>query len=242
MAREKSSEPLYRQLYGQFRKNIADGIWRPGDLVPGEMQLCEAYQVSRITVRQAMNLLKAEGYIRRTPGKGSFISEPPMEQKLNSFYSFSDSSAPGGIPATSRVIAFDPQRPDSSLRELFGIETRDTLIRLERVRLMEGVPFAHEISYFPLQYFPGISREAVETDGLYNSFMKYGGIRPDIAEETFEATRIGAVSAGYLQVSPSGPAMHIIRIARHSSRVVEQCNTIVRGDRIRYHIVMPRQA
>ena len=240
MTREMKSEPLYRQLYLRFRQNIADGIWKTGDLVPGEMQLCETYQVSRITVRKAMDLLKSEGFISRTPGKGSFISEPPIEQRLNSFYSFSDTTHSGGAVVTSTVLRYDPQRISAPQCETFGLPSGETLIRLERVRLRDSVPFAHEVSYFPLKYFPGITRDAIASDGLYNSFQKYGGIRPDLAEETFEAVRIGHVSAEHLQVSPSAPGLHINRIARYRDLVIEQCDSIVRSDRVRYRILLPR--
>ena len=235
MPQNKNAEPLYRQLYHRFRKNIADGIWKTGDQVPGEMQLCEAYQVSRITVRQAMNLLKAEGYIMRTPGKGSFISEPPIEQKLNSFYSFSDD----GAKVTSTVLRYDPQKISPEQCDIFRLPAGETVIRLERIRYRDAVPFAHEISCFPLRYFPGINRNAIAEDGLYNSFQRFGGIRPDLAEETFEAVRIGHISAEHLQVSASGPAMHITRIARYRDTVIEHCDSIVRSDRIRYRIIMP---
>ncbi len=240
MSHEKNSEPLYRQLYSSFRKNIEDGVWKTGDKVPGEIQLCETYRVSRITVRQAMDLLKAEGYITRTPGRGSFISEPPLEQKLNSFYSFSDISASGGMKVTSIVLGYDTQKATSSQSALFGLPAREPLIRLERIRMRDDAPFAHEISYFPLRYFPGINRAAIERNGLYNSFQKYGGMRPDLAEESFEAARTGHLSAEYLQVTPATPAMHITRIAKYHDLVIEQCDSIIRSDRIRYHIVMPR--
>lgn len=240
MSRESKSEPLYRQLHRRFRQNIADGIWKTGDLVPGEMQLCETYQVSRITVRQAMDLLKSEGFITRIPGKGSYISEPPIEQRLNSFYSFSDTTLSGGPKVTSTVLRYDPQKISPAQCEIFGLSSGETLIRLERVRLRDAVPFAHEVSYFPLRYFPGISRDAIASDGLYNSFQKYGGMRPDLAEETFEAVRMGHTSAEYLQVSPSAPAMHINRIAKYRDLVIEQCDSVVRSDRVRYRIVMPR--
>lgn len=240
MAQAEKKTPLYRRLYQQFRLNIDSGIWKTGDLLPGEMQLCEMYHVSRITVRQALELLKKEGFVTRRAGKGSFITQPPMEQKLNSFYSFSDSAESGGSQVSSLVLDYEPRKATSFQCELFRVPARETLIRLERIRLMNGIPFAHETSFFPLRLFPGISREAIEANGLYNSFMKFGGIRPDIAEENFEAVTIGELSAGHLKVSPRDPAMHITRIARHLDQVVEHCDTIVRGDRIRYHIVMPR--
>ena len=240
MAQTEKKTPLYRSLYQQLKQNIETGVWKTGDLLPGEMQLCEMYHVSRITARQALELLKNEGFITRRAGKGSFITQPPIEQKLNSFYSFSDSSRSSGTPVSSIVLDYEPRKATSFQCELFRIPVRETLIRLERIRLMNGVPFAHETSFFPLRLFPGINREAIEANGLYNSFMQFGGIRPDIAEENFEAVTIGAVSAAHLKVSPQDPAMHITRITRHLDQVVEHCDTIVRGDRIRYNIVMPR--
>ena len=72
----------YTQLYEALVKKISSGEWKPHDCMPTERELCQEYQLSRITVRDALNLLVKDGYIYRRQGKGTFVAMRPIEQKL----------------------------------------------------------------------------------------------------------------------------------------------------------------
>lgn len=237
----KTTMPLHLQIYQDLLKKITDGEWKTDDKLPPELELCKIYSVSRITIRQAMDKLKEQGYIKRVPGRGSFVSLPPMEQKLNSFYSFGDRISSKGQPVGSHILQYRRETADSKIAKILEITPGDTIIYMERIRLMDSIPFAHEISRFPLKYFPQITREMIQENGLYKSFRLCSNVNPDIAEETFEAVPMGSKIADYLKVSANSPAMRINRIAKYNGIIIEQCTSIVRGDRLKYNVIMPRQ-
>ena len=73
------SLPQYRRLYEILRKHILDGVYKEGDLLPSENELCQLYGMTRPTVRQALGTLANDGYIRKHQGKGSFVHNLPKE-------------------------------------------------------------------------------------------------------------------------------------------------------------------
>ena len=99
----KSKIPYYQQLYEILRQKIIRQEWKPGDLIPGESELMDTYQVSRNTVRDVMDMLVNEGLIYRKQGKGSFIAEPSLEQMLIRIVSFTEDMRQRGIRPSSRV-------------------------------------------------------------------------------------------------------------------------------------------
>ena len=76
-----SKLPLYQQIYEILRAELARGMWQPGDLLPTETDLVERFGVSRIIVRQALDMLVQDGLIYRQRGKGTFVSHPPDSSK-----------------------------------------------------------------------------------------------------------------------------------------------------------------
>ena len=87
---QDSKLPFYQQLYDLLHKNIVGGRWGPGDMLPSETELIDRYQVSRITVRQALALLVKDGLIYRRRGLGTFVAIPKIEQGLNRIIDFRD--------------------------------------------------------------------------------------------------------------------------------------------------------
>ncbi len=71
--------PQYRRLYEILRKHIAEGIYKEGDLLPSENELCQIYGMTRPTVRQSLSTLASDGYIRKHQGKGSIVHLIPRE-------------------------------------------------------------------------------------------------------------------------------------------------------------------
>lgn len=101
---ENSQVPLYYQLILNIKRCITGGLLKPGEILPSEAEICDVYQVSRSTVRQAFGELEAEGIVIRKRGKGTFISLPKLRRKLDSLYSFSNDMLAQGIKPESKMI------------------------------------------------------------------------------------------------------------------------------------------
>src|SRR5881394_2265912 len=96
--------PLYHQLKTALLRDIESGRGRPGDRIPTEDALIDRYQVSKITVRQALRDLAQMGYIRREQGRGTFVQGPPLEEGPRELKSFTSEMRSHGFSATSRVL------------------------------------------------------------------------------------------------------------------------------------------
>src|SRR5579875_2995284 len=97
--------PLYHQLKGILRDKIESGVWKPDELIDSEHQLMSQYNVSRNTVKRAIEDLVQEGLLRRVQGKGTFVSFPKIEHSLSGFYSFSKVMKSKGIEARDVILS-----------------------------------------------------------------------------------------------------------------------------------------
>ena len=101
---KERSTPLYLQIMEDLHEKIEEGLWHEGTMIPTEKSLCRQYGVSNITIREALKLLVKDGKLRRVPGKGTFVTKPKVEQKLDKFFSFTQWAKLNGIVPATRLI------------------------------------------------------------------------------------------------------------------------------------------
>ena len=131
----ESKLPIYHQLYEILRGNIVRGEWQPGDILPSETELIEQYQVSRITVRQALEALVNDGLIYRQRGRGTFVAHPTVEQGLSRIISFTEDMHQRGFRPDTEIISAGLISAPAEIAEKLQIEAGEELVRLERLRL-----------------------------------------------------------------------------------------------------------
>ncbi|MBE6829218.1 MAG: GntR family transcriptional regulator [Ruminococcaceae bacterium] len=237
MLDENSAVPLYRQLQDIFQNNIESGVWPAEEKLPTESELCEQYGVSRMTVRLALEGLKIQGLIYRKQGKGSFVLQPKVEQELSSFYSFGNNMAHLGHTITNKLISFERLTCPAAAAALRLPET-EALFCVQRLRCADNTPFALEKSYIPCAVCPNLTGDIIIEKGLYNALHFLVGIMPDTAKESFEAVLINKNQAEALETAGNQPALHVERVTGAGGVLVEYCDSIVRGDRLKYNIVL----
>lgn len=230
MVASKDGKSLYMQVYTELYNKIQEGEWAVGYRVPPELELCKEYDVSRMTIRLAMQRLVDQGYILRKQGKGTFVAEPHVEQKLDAFYSFGDK----GERAKSKVLKLAVVNATPKIAKNLGVEEGEEVYQLERIRSFGDTPFAYENSYLPCRYGRKLSSGSIEDIGLYASLKEMYGIVPQCAVETFEAVNMRKREAMCLDTSENQAAMKIDRIAKAGDEIIEYCISIVKGDKIKY--------
>ena len=140
----------YNQIAEYYQKLIESKQLRSGEKMPTEEQICALFQVSRITVRQAMSELVQAGYIERVQGKGSYVKTPKTNMQLNHLQGFSEEMRAIGKVAASRLIDTGIENCDLMVAEHLGIETGTQVIYIKRLRLADNEPVAVEYVYIPL--------------------------------------------------------------------------------------------
>jgi multiple sugar transport system substrate-binding protein len=108
--------PIYHQLKTIIRENITSGVWRPGDSIPTEHELCQLYHISRSPVRQALSELAREGILVRRPGRGTFVHEQAIASRPTSTQIQVMSSDPYWTQVLNHVAgAWDKAHPDQAI-------------------------------------------------------------------------------------------------------------------------------
>ena len=230
-----NNTPLYVQLKEILREQIRAGVWKSGERIPSEEDLKEQYAISRATVRQALAELELEGYLTRHRGRGSFVSRPKIEMKLRDVYSFTLDLAARGLHPESRIMVFEVVLRSQEVAEILGLQERDPLIKLVRLRLADNEPLMLETTYVPEQLVPGLTKEDVQVNRLYGVLEEKYGLRMERAVESIEPILVDDFTAQMLEVPKGSPALFVERVGvLTDGRKVELSQAIVRGDRCRY--------
>lgn len=238
MLDEKAPVALYSQLKENLVEKIKKNEWSINTKIPTERQLCDIYNVSRITVRQALDELEKEGYLYRKQGKGTFITAPKIEQRLSNFYSFSEEIKKMGYYPSTRVLDFQVVACVEEISNFLNVRPGTETYEIKRLRLANGEPFALETSYVPYDICSGLTVKEVSEYGLYNSMKMRCNIIPVEAEETFEAIIISGDNASLLNTGKNSPGIYLERLTSSDARVIEFCKSIIRGDRYKYKVIL----
>lgn len=226
---------LYYQLKEEFLRRITSKQWLPGQKIPAEMELCRLYDVSRITVRKAIDELVRSGHLVRQQGRGTFVTNLSVEQHLSKFYSFSEELKSRGIVEHVRVLQFETVAASGSVAAALAVEPAAQVFHLTRLRMVDETPYTLETSHIPVAVCPGLTQAALTEKGLYNA-MRACGVHPDRVIEKFRATALRNDEAARMGLSVGTPAMHLERVTYFAHTPVEYCNSIVRGDFFTYTV------
>ena len=227
-----SKLPFYHQLYEILRNNIVQGKWKPGDMLPPESELIEQYQVSRITVRQALDALVNDGLIYRQRGRGTFVAHPTVEQGLSRIISFTDDMRQRGFEPGTEVLfsGIIPAPPE--IAQQLGVAPNEELIRLERLRMADGEPMSIEESHLVHRFCPGILSGDYANTPLREALAREYDIHLAHAKQTIRAIPASPPIADKLSVSPKSAVLFIERVSYTQQNIpVEFLRIHHRGDR-----------
>lgn len=228
----RSGLPLYQQLYEVLRAQISSGVWRPGDMLPTENSLLDQYQVSRATVRQALDALVQEGLIYRERGRGTFMAHPTVQQGLVRIVSFTEDMRQRGFEPGTDVLSAELIPANDDLVKVLDIEVGDELARIERLRLADGEPMSIEISYLVHRYCPGILRHDYARNSLREVLERAYGVHIERATQAIRAVNAPAEIAKRLSIKPESAVLHIERISLSQHSIpIEFLHIYHRGDR-----------
>lgn len=226
---------LYYQLKEKLLKKILNNEWAPGQKIPTETELCNAYNVSRITVRKAVEDLVLSGKLTKHPGKGTFVTNFSMEHRLSKFYSFSEELKRNGMNEHVQMLSFDVIAAGEGISGKLQLTKNEQVYVVKRLRMVDKMPYTVESSYIPYLLCKGLTAENVIEKGLYNS-MRELSVFPEHVIEKFRATLINKSEASIMKLKVNSPAIQLERTTYFGAEIIEYCSSIVRGDFFTYTI------
>jgi len=233
---KESKVPLYLQLMDELIKKIDSEEYSLDDKLPSERELCEIYELSRITVRQALQELEREGYIYKLHGKGTFVSPKSYNQKLIKLYSFTEEMKKLGKTPTTKVLSFQEIALDERLANKMNLAPLDEVFQIVRLRLADDEPLMFETSYIPKRIFPDLTEKDLAERPMYDVFMQDYKVGVTKAIERFSATIIRKKEAEHLKINAEHPAMLIKRFAYQEEELIEYTISVTRGDKFDYTV------
>ena len=234
--------PLYFQLKELLRQEIESGHWQPGQRIPSEAELCQAFDISRSVVRQALRELEYQGLLYREQGKGTFVAQPKISeslmQDLSGFYE--DMVAKGLTPVT-RVLRQEVQPADKKIANYLQIEPGDKVIVIERLRSVDSEPINLVTTYLPYDICPDLIDEDLTTQSLYALLEKKHGLELSHGRRTIEAVAANQYEAQLLGVEEGAPLVLLDSVSYlRDGRPIEYFHAVHRGDRSRFEVEVVR--
>jgi GntR family transcriptional regulator len=202
-----SSTPAYRRIQSEILQRIEKGELKMGDSVESERVLAKTHGVSLMTARQALVGLEREGLVERRRGAGTFVAPPKIH--FNKLMSFTEQLSGRSLSPSSKVLSIKVVEDESEIAARLSLPLNARLIKLERLRLGSGEPFAIETCYLSADSFPGLTRAALERGSLFSLLEREYGVELAHADEEVDAIVADPHLARVLAVNPDHPLLRI---------------------------------
>jgi GntR family transcriptional regulator len=231
-----SQVPLHHQVRNYLLSSIERGELEQGQQLLLEREYAARFAISLAPVRQAILDLVKEGLLYRVPGRGTFVREQKVEEKISILSSFSESMSAKGLSADLRLVEQRVIPAPSAIGAALAAQVQRVVL-LQRVALVEGKAIALLTSYLPARLVPGL--EALDLNGrsLYKTLEERYGLVLARAENTIEVVRCRSTQAGVLGISAGTPLLQVEgRTFDVGERFVEFAQVLYRADRFRFSI------
>lgn len=236
MINKYSNVPLYSQLKNLIIDKIDNGEYYPESKIPSEQELCEIYEISRPTVRQAISELTNSGYLHKEKGKGTFVSKPKSAIDVKSYTGFTDSILDNEVPGERNIVSMETvtNKDYRKLSDIFSISYTQTMdfSQIVFVTSLENETYSYNTSYIPLSLFPNIIEDVKNKKQSFDILRGKYPLIPVKAKSSLEVIYTDPNEAQYLRVQPGQPLMKIANIVySKSGQVVEYVVSKYRADK-----------
>lgn len=204
--------PQYKLIYELLRKHITDGVYKKGDILPSENELCSVHQTTRPTIRKALDRLVHEGYIKKKQGKGSIVLGVPAGVGILSLSG--TTTAVGKENLITRLIVKPEIRPWNKEQLDFPLlngEEEFGCIYFERLRYVNREPVFYDITMIPNKNLPRFLTKNLEGKSLFNLLRTNYQIEIIGGEQRIMAITANEKLQEYLKIESGHPVVHLSR-------------------------------
>ncbi|MDQ0223387.1 GntR family transcriptional regulator [Streptococcus moroccensis] len=188
--------PAYIQIHNQIKDEIDQGIWKIGQRLPSERDFADHFEVSRMTLRQAVTLLVEEGVLERKVGSGTYVASTRIQEKMRGTTSFTEIIRSQGKHPSSQVISYIESKPNKKEQAHLELRPTETVIRMERVRYADEVPVVYEVAVVPKKFIARFAKEDI-TQHFFKTLTEHG-FKIGKSQQTIYARLAEGVVTDYL--------------------------------------------
>ncbi len=236
---KNASIPLYLQVKNTLEAEIRDGKYGVDERLPSERELCETFGISRMTARQALKELERDGLVFSRVGKGTFVSEPKIDQQLSNLTGFSQDISNRGARPSSIVLSAQVVPANAHLASILKLLQGAEVVELSRLRLSNELPLCIEVAHIPHYLCPNILNNDFSRESLYRVFTRDYGHRLARAEQTMEAGLADARELELLRMTAPASVLRIERLTyNQNDTLLEYVVSAYRGDRYKFHLTL----
>ena len=237
----QSTAPLYQRIRDALLARILDGTYPPGTHLPIEHALCESYGVSRITIRQALERLRQEGWIEKIHGQGTFVQRARAVQNISALQSFSEAMMPLGHRVSNRVESVHVVSVNSQLASRLQLEAEARVTEIQRVRLLDGLAVSFELTYAAREVGEQLLDADLENRDIFHVIEQDCGVRIGHADLSIRSMPASEKVALALGVGSGSALLGIERLvySRDGAPVLFEALSY-RGDAFQYQLSIER--
>jgi len=230
------SSPIYIQIHNDIKRAIEAGKWAVGDRIPSERELSRDFDVSRMTLRQAIQTLVDEGILERQVGSGTYVANQKVQEKMSGVTSFTELMLNQGKVPTSKTISYHVMSPSLSEAEKLKLKEDDQVLRMERIRYGDDVPICFEVATVPESLVDGLSKKEV-TSSLYRALEDKKKLTPGKAQQTVSAMSASERIAEYLNIKRGDAILRLRQVtALQDGTPFEYVRTQYVGERFEFYL------
>lgn len=241
MVNRQGPIPLYQQVADELRSRIRAGTWPPHYKLKAEPVLAEEFEISRGTVRQALQSLVREGLLTQAQGKGTFVTaksvDLPLAQELVTMHEL---LAETGQHFTTELLEEDVSPGSERIRRLLDVPPDESLLRLRRRLVVEGEPFVVLENWIRLDLCPELRSVDFTERSLFDALENLCGLEITWGQRHFSARKAGRM-AELLAMDQNNPVLYIEQITYLSDgSPLEYSDVWVRADKLRVSTILTR--
>ena len=235
------NKPMYRQIADALREKISAGELKPGDALPTESSLQEAFNVSRVTVRQALKLLTEEQIVESIQGSGTYVKEERVNYDIYQLTGFYEKLADRNVDTHSEVSIFEVLKADAKLAEKLNLSHDDKVWHVKRVRFIKQKPVNLEETWMPLALFPDLTWEVME-NSKYHYVEQIKKLVIDRSEQELVPIMPSEEAIAALSLDPAKPILEkVSRGFLKDGRVFEYSRNVFNTDDYKFTLVAKRR-
>ncbi len=228
--------PVYIQIHNEIRKEIESGKWAVGERIPSERQLSQDFDVSRMTLRQAIQTLVDEGILQRQVGSGTYVASSKVQEKMSGTTSFTEITESQGKKPSSKTVSYHVADPSISEIEKLKLKNGDQVLRMERIRYADKQPICFEVATIPIGIVDSLNKKDI-TSSLYKALEDKAGLKLGNATQTVSAILASEKIANFLNVKRGSAVLRVRQVTTlDDERPFEYVRSQYAGDRFEFYL------